>query len=220
MCFRFSQTLLTFSSSIHFSCWTSASRWNSSPTSSSDNSAGRWDWGLPPPDWQTHTEASVSVKALLPCFIALQSSNPEAQPRGNSSHYWTRHREEYHRAALSLTVYLYSKVQKLCLMYCTCVERQDWNNNTFITTLLSWVKHTDQNHQETDTIMFGNRLVAVTVFSVFNQTQKLIWGRKLVWINTVESSKIKSLFFMHLKELKWNQNTFYNLSSCTRLAAT
>lgn len=44
---------LTFSSNIHFSCWTSARRWNSSPTSSSDSSAGRWDWGLPAPDWRT-----------------------------------------------------------------------------------------------------------------------------------------------------------------------
>lgn len=34
---------LAFSSSIHFCCWTSASLWNSSPTSSSDRSAGRWD---------------------------------------------------------------------------------------------------------------------------------------------------------------------------------
>lgn len=36
----------TFSSSIHFSCWTSASLWKSSLTSSSERSAGRWDWGL------------------------------------------------------------------------------------------------------------------------------------------------------------------------------
>lgn len=63
---------LTFSSNIHFSCWTSARRWNSSPTSSSDSSAGRWDWGLPAPDWRTEDvirEQHVIVRSYDTCYV-------------------------------------------------------------------------------------------------------------------------------------------------------